>query len=224
MANNPIRYNDPSGHTTVCVLGGSNGCQKWAGLTGVNAAHGFEKVNNDKQANALIVLRKYLQKKNAGTTYSWVGLTPVEQDIMSAGDWTPNAFSESLNGSASPADFWHDPATYVVATVGLGGIFNAGVVGVMTGGTAYGSSSWAAPWEGRVMQNGITYSIHALERMMPVGLGGRGIPPSVVQNAIEYGDRSYGDFPNVVKIVYANVTVIYNTLTNTVITVIKTGH
>jgi hypothetical protein len=86
-----------------------------------------------------------------------------------------------------------------------------------------GTSLWPAPWNGRVVLGGITYSIHALERMMPVGFGERGVPSSVVQNAIAFGERTTGDFPYVVEIVYENVTVIFNTLTNTVITVIKTG-
>jgi RHS repeat-associated protein len=57
MGNNPLRYNDPSGHSPVCVMGGSNGCLQWAGLTGVNAAAGFEKskgFDNDFQANVAI--------------------------------------------------------------------------------------------------------------------------------------------------------------------------
>ena len=49
--NNPINFNDPSGHTPVCVLGGTNGCLQWAGLTGVNAAAGMEGFDDDIHAN-----------------------------------------------------------------------------------------------------------------------------------------------------------------------------
>jgi len=60
--------------------------------------------------------------------------------------------------------------------------------------------------------------------MLPVGLGGRGVPPSVVENVVTVGQRAPTLAQNVVEIVSGNVTVIYNTITNTVITVIKTGH
>ena len=106
-------------------------------------------VNNDKQANALIVLSKYIQKKKAGTTYSWAGLTPVEQDIMSAGDWTPNAFSESLNGSAPTADFWHNPLFYIEISLGSSGLIKTGLGALVsysaTTASVTGESAWQFP-------------------------------------------------------------------------------
>jgi hypothetical protein len=42
----------------------------------------------------------------------------------------------------------------------------------------------------------------------PRGLGGRGVPPSVVENAIEYGKQMLGNKPDTLKHVYDNVTVI----------------
>lgn len=75
----------------------------------------------------------------------------------------------------------------------------------------------------------ITYTIHALERMMPKGLSfdklgnlaSRGIPPSVVENAIRWGQRLPGNQPNTLKFVYDNVVVITNQAANVVITVRK---
>ncbi len=73
LGNSPVRYVDPSGHSPVCVMGGSSGCLWWAGLTGVNAAAGFEKskgFNNDIDANlntyGITVSGSLEEKKNAG--------------------------------------------------------------------------------------------------------------------------------------------------------------
>ena len=54
------------------------------------------------------------------------------------------------------------------------------------------------------------------------GFGGRGVPPSAVKNAIEYGTqaRSYGDRT---VYTYENVKVATES-DGTVVTVIKTGH
>jgi hypothetical protein len=60
--------------------------------------------------------------------------------------------------------------------------------------------------------------------MMPEGLGGRGIPPSVVQNALAWGESTPTEEELVVKSVYENVSVVYNQITNTVVTLWKTGH
>ena len=85
------------------------------------------------------------------------------------------------------------------------------------------TSLWPAPWYGRQIINGIEYTKHALERMTPVGLGGRGIPPSVVENAIRYGIAFPGKDPGTMAWVYENVMVITDLAGRLVITLWKTG-
>lgn len=87
-----------------------------------------------------------------------------------------------------------------------------------------GYYSWPSPGAGRKTINGIVYSQHALEQMEPIGFGGRGVPPSAVENAIRFGARSPGRTPGTTVFTYENVQVVYNETANVVITVIKTGH
>jgi RHS repeat-associated protein len=89
-------------------------------------------------------------------------------------------------------------------------------------GTA--ASLWPSAANGPQTINNINYSVHALERMAPVAEGGRGVPPSVVENAILYGEVVAGKTADTAVFVFENVQVVMNTLTDTVITVIKTGH
>jgi hypothetical protein len=49
-----------------------------------------------------------------------------------------------------------------------------------------------------------------------IGLGGRGVPMSVVDNVIRIGQVYAGKNFGIAMIVYENVTVIYNVITNTV--------
>jgi RHS repeat-associated protein len=92
------------------------------------------------------------------------------------------------------------------------------------GGAEGGIRLWPGPGTGRQTIDGITYSEHALEQMMPNGLGGRGIPPSAVQNALTYGTREATRDAGVVRVVYENVTVLWNEIDRVVVTVIRTGH
>ena len=87
-----------------------------------------------------------------------------------------------------------------------------------------GASLWPSAANGPQTINNINYSVHALERMAPVAEGGRGIPPSVVENAISYGEVVAGKTADTAVFVFENVQVVMNTLTDTVITVIKIGH
>ena len=96
-----------------------------------------------------------------------------------------------------------------------------------------GVSRWPHPDDGRAVINGIEYSQHALGRMMPEGMQwidtagktteGRGVPPTVVQNAIQYGSQasSYG---NSIIHTYENVRVITDAVTGVVQTIMKLGH
>jgi hypothetical protein len=56
-----------------------------------------------------------------------------------------------------------------------------------------------------------------------VGMG-RGVPPSVVEHAIEFGTKAPGDLPDTMIHVFENVTVVTHDAGNVVITVMKTGH
>ena len=59
--------------------------------------------------------------------------------------------------------------------------------------------------------------------MEPVGFGGRGIPPSVVENAIKYGSKTVGETGEIIH-AFENLEVVTNNALNTVITVIKIGN
>ena len=79
--------------------------------------------------------------------------------------------------------------------------------------------------------NGIEYTNHALERMSPVGLiqkgtdvVSRGVPPSVVENAVKFGKVSPGNSTAEVVRTYENIRVITNPEGTRVITVYKTGN
>lgn len=88
---------------------------------------------------------------------------------------------------------------------------------------------WPSAAQGRQFINDIEYSIHALERMAPRGLiqngteiVSRGIPPSVVENAIKFGIKFPGNTANEIVHVLENVRVVTNGDGSRVITVITT--
>lgn len=89
---------------------------------------------------------------------------------------------------------------------------------------------WPSPSNGRCVINGIEYTTHALERMAPRGLIqsgteiiSRGVPPSVVENAINFGTKTIGNTSQEVVHIYGNVRVVTNLDATRVITVITTG-
>jgi RHS repeat-associated protein len=69
---------------------------------------------------------------------------------------------------------------------------------------------WPSPakFGSRLVFNGLEYTDHALRMMAPRGFGGRSVPPSVVENALRWGERTLGNKPDTMKHVYDNVTVI----------------
>jgi RHS repeat-associated protein len=94
-----------------------------------------------------------------------------------------------------------------------------------------GASLWPAASGGRTVINGIEYTTHALERMQPVGtimkgteMFSRGVPPSVVENAIKFGTVTSGNTAAEVVRTFENVRVITNPTGTKVISVIKLGH
>lgn len=93
--------------------------------------------------------------------------------------------------------------------------------------TKKGISLWPAASGGRTVINGIEYTTHALERMQPVGtiikegvLESRGIPPSVIENAIKYGTMTKGNTAAEVVRTFGNVRVVTNPEGTRVITVL----
>lgn len=60
--------------------------------------------------------------------------------------------------------------------------------------------------------------------MQPVIFGGRSVPPSAVQNAIQFGTETAGNLPDTLVYTFENLQVVTNAAVNVVITVIKTGH
>lgn len=103
--------------------------------------------------------------------------------------------------------------------VGVGGVVGRGAAAVDAGAPTL----WPAASGGRQVIGGIEYTVHALGRMAPVGLGGRGIPPSVVENAIRFGATAPGAEAGTVVHMFQNVTAVTNAAGTRVITVIRTG-
>ncbi len=214
MTNNPLRYIDPTGHSVDCGLG--------------DQYCGAGKLNTTKRANDLYRNRKHKDGKGGATT--WHGLTDEERSILSEGNWDEGGFND--NGGVSKADLLHDPLTYLETAVVGSGFIQAGlslwgvpvtlVSAATSASTGSNSTAWQFPSAGPITQDGLTFSQHALERMLPVGLGGRGIPPSVVQDVVANGARVASSFDaTAVKVSLNNVTVLLNYITNTVITVRK---
>lgn len=103
--------------------------------------------------------------------------------------------------------------------------------GVEANAAKGGTQLWPAASGGRIVINGIEYTTHALERMQLVGTiikgaisYSRGIPPSVVENAIKFGKVTPGNTAAEVVRTFENVRVITNIEGTKVISVIKLGH
>jgi RHS repeat-associated protein len=99
---------------------------------------------------------------------------------------------------------------------------------IVTSTTNASITPWPAASGGRTVINGIEYTTHALERMQPVGtilkgneVYSRGVPPSVVENAIKYGKITPGNTAAEVVRTFENITVVTDIEGKRVITVIK---
>ncbi|MDR3577814.1 MAG: RHS repeat-associated core domain-containing protein [Anaerolineaceae bacterium] len=214
---NPISHNDPSGHDVDCgALDGQ--CKKEVAL---------EK--------SQVIMQ---QAVNNQTKTSWHGLTTANKNILLETGWTQYAWDNSDIGGKSDLRnpyLYEDPAVYASIIIGaIGGYAGPpilqGLLGPVvttcatTGDCSNVSSPWPDSWDGRQIINGITYSIHALDQMSPVDSGGRGVPPSVVENALNFGVEFLTKDNGIVKYTYDNVVVVWNNIENVVVTVIKTGH
>lgn len=139
------------------------------------------------------------------------------------------------------SDFISHPVTQAAISGALfvmtGGIEGAVSLGNIAGKAIKtvqgGARLWPAASAGRTTINGLEYTAHALDRMQPVGtiMNGvssfsRGVPPSVVENAItiKYGTKSAGNSAAEVVHIFENVKVVTNRQGSRVISVIKLGH
>jgi hypothetical protein len=111
----------------------------------------------------------------------------------------------------------------------LGGIY--GVVAESLVNSKAITSIWPVASNGRTFINGIQYTTHALERMQPVGtivkgteMVSRGVPVSVVENAINYGTVTSGNTAAEVVRTFENIRVVTNPLGTRVITVINKSY
>lgn len=127
---------------------------------------------------------------------------------------------EENNGVAEPSYFFEEAL----------GIFKL-AKGLFALGRYSAGTLWPAASGGKTVINGIEYTKHALERMQPVGTimkgtesVSRGVPPSVVENAIKYGKVTPGNTSREVIRSFENVRVVTNPQGTRVITVIKTGN
>ena len=116
--------------------------------------------------------------------------------------------------------------------IGAAGVA-AGALAVAGGARLLASSSptlWPAASSAPLSMGGTVFTTHALERMSPHGLiqrgtemVSRGIPPSVVFNAIAHGAKSIGSHPGTIRHTYENVVVITTAGARRVITTWHTG-
>jgi RHS repeat-associated protein len=123
--NNPLRYTDPSGHTPVCILGGSNGgCLVWAGLTGANAVAGYEEFANDVDANLDLISHQRGRKEGLKylATAKGIHLAPGDdwayaENIFIGGQpvygWTPSQADEPYSDQSGSTQYASDASVYV---------------------------------------------------------------------------------------------------------------
>ncbi|MCA6380528.1 MAG: hypothetical protein IM613_02595 [Cytophagales bacterium] len=134
-------------------------------------------------------------------------------------------------GQAAWAPFAMTIATAPLSLMSFGGVGGYSSAFIRGGNAAKGGGSlWPAASGGRTVINGIEYTTHALERMQPVGTimkgatsYSRGIPPSVVKNAIKFGKVTPGNTAAEVVRTFDNVRVITNPAGTRVISVFKIG-
>ncbi|MES4787548.1 MAG: hypothetical protein C4294_19120 [Nitrospiraceae bacterium] len=254
MLNNPLRYTDPSGHVNepggglggTCVgvqCLGPDWQVNWAGLywwqlpsyvqtvaslgpEGIALdAHSWDVEWGPAPGNTTDVAGTLADPAVYASAAASGGISGLWRTAATGvGGWLSSAFASASGWcAANPICAGIVFGVGREAANGEAGREAANTEGLLVEQAA-NTSSWPAPWYGRQVINGIEYTGHALERMAPVGLGGRGIPPSVVENAIRYGVTVPGREPGTVVHIYENVRVITDELGRVVYTVIKTSH
>ncbi len=129
---NPVRYNDPTGHSVDCGIGDPY-CR--AG-----------KVDTSSRALSVATNRTYRDRLDK-ITYYWDGLSSLERAILSEGGWSRGDYNEfAIGGNASYADLGHDPATYAVLVFTGYRLLYGILPGAETAGATISS----------VIQNGVT--------------------------------------------------------------------
>ena len=141
-------------------------------------------------------------------------------------------FNQFVDAGLAAINMTLSAATLAANTGGTYNGLRARAALSMTGSAVKGGTSlWPAASGGRTVVNGIEYTTHALERMQPVGTimkgatsYSRGIPPSVVENAIKFGKVTPGNTAAEVVRTFENVRVITNPAGTRVISVFKIGN
>ena len=214
VRNNPVNFIDPSGYDVDCAITDYI-CKKQV-----------------KVENAEDLLKRLVSQDKP---VSWKELSKKDQKTLLDVGWDPMSYDQSDYVIPSIKDISgsvQDPVVWLIGLFGVGKLTPQIVrLAYQLAGPAYiyttnsnGISLWPSPWNGRQIVNGINYSVHALEQMMPVGLGGRGIPPSVIENALNVGVQSAGSQPDTMRYTIDNVVVVWNYVENLVVTMWRTGH
>ena len=210
-ANNPYRFNDPDGRLPADPDGGKSPCYK---SPTIGCTQSLDASNDgDGEIKTLETVTVKGDQSAAGASWLDTITTPW-------GGW--DSFKSSWGcvfQCGMPGD-------------GSVGSLLAAFPPVISAPARLGTTAlWPAASGGRTTINGIEYTVHALERMQPVGtiiqdgtMFSRGVPPSVVENAIRFGTVTPGNTAGVVVRTFENVKVVTNTAGTRVITVIKTGN
>jgi RHS repeat-associated protein len=219
VRNNPLRYSDPSGTAYwINAAGGDlfsvdveslDELRAYAFGDGFFVEGGiFSGIIKNRAGDQVATYTYFRSEKGTPSGHC----DPFCQMVLEAGnraDAGLTAGSVFMLGTA-----------VIGATGGLAaGIWGGGFSAVATPPYAL----WPSPLAGPTVINGIYYTVHALERMAPKGLGGRGVPVSVVENAIRFGTTQAGNVAGTVVHVFENVSVVTNLAGTRVITVIVTG-
>jgi len=102
--NNPVKYNDPSGHT-YCDFGK---CHKPTG----------GKTNFQRAIE--IAETKFNEKEEKGVTTFWWGLDEYERYTLEVGGWSKGEYNDYITTSNRNAYLWEDPAFYISLAVACG--------------------------------------------------------------------------------------------------------
>jgi RHS repeat-associated protein len=248
FGNNPISNVDPNGAYFFGWLGSTSeqrkGAKAFAKETG-----GEVKNITSKNVRVDFGVGTNMQNSGVGTTTFYKDVFAKLFGKETHSDFMSQSFNARYGGKYDPAtgrygapgpisgrvEMVDDPFT----TLGPGLI--RGLVGKLTFAATStlteevagkgATSLWPAASGGRTVVNGIEYTTHALERMQPVGTimkgttsFSRGIPPSVVENAIKFGKVTPGNTAAEVVRTFENVRVITNPQGTRVISVIKIGN
>ena len=199
---NPIINIDPNGDAAMLDFSGD-----LPESTQMSLGHSTQKAYEDSS-----VVRFGINHPNVPAI---VGATPLTAYAAGVA-----ATAQALGGLSS---------SFLATSAGVAGVVEQGI----NASEDTTTSSWPGPENGRQILNGLQYSIHALQHMAPVGMSfldqagneitGRGVPPSVVENAIEVGSKT-SSYDSAILHTFENVTVVTNQAGNFIRSVIKLGH